>query len=452
MRVPSKRRGRGFTLVEIMVSLVAGLFIAMAVIALSKTATNTFHEEVRAATVEASLRTASERLRNDLIRVAFMGTGNNWIDPKAARPVSGKAPGERYPDMQDLQGIRINFKGSVAASNPILAANKLMPDSVVIAGNLTTDDAYRMQWVPPGQAVGTGGCGGPQLQMKPDADAALQRLVGGANWGSLPAGTPGRLVNTAFTPMANKDFFARAIDDRGCPQYIQVCDSGFAGGVVYVNVRPSNDDQGLLTPNDTKDICGGNPLQTEFSVSPLSRVKWDIVPSNSPLFTAQTQASLAPDPAIVAGGIETAADKFVLVREQLATDGTIVNNPEIIAEYAVDMQFGTVVSLLPTKIPTIYDMDPQTVAAQNSTPLAHLTTLGTGGPQRVRAVRYRLSVRTALPDRRTTVSIFPTPNLYNQPYIVRYCTNANLGTCATWARVRTIVSEVPLINQARFDY
>lgn len=441
-----RRRSRGFTLVEIMVSLVAGLLIAIAVIALSKTATNTFHEEVRNATVEASLRTASERLRNDLVRVAFMGTGNNRLDPALARPRSLKSPGERYPAMADLQGLRINYQGSSVATNTILVANGLHPDAVVVTGNLTTDDAYRMQWVPVDQAVGAGGCGGPQLQMKPDADAALQRLVGGPNWGALPAGTSDKLVKAAFTPNG-KDFFARAVDARGCSQYVQICSAGFDGTYVYVNVRKSNDDDGLLTPYETGDVCGGSPIETEFSVSPLTRVRWELIASNDASLSAATRASVAPDPAI-----DTAADKFLLVRETLASDDTIVNAPEIVSEYAVDLKFGTVYSAPVTRAPTVADMDPESNAAAATTPAASTTVSGLIGPQRVRAVRYRLSVRTALPDRRTNLNIFPVPNASNAPYIVRYCTNANLATCATWARVRTLVSEVALTNQARFDY
>ena len=67
---------RGFTLVELMVSLIAGLIVAMAVVAPARTATNTFYDAVRVLTTEAAVRVASERLRGDLLRAGFMTTGN----------------------------------------------------------------------------------------------------------------------------------------------------------------------------------------------------------------------------------------------------------------------------------------------------------------------------------------------------------------------------------------
>jgi type II secretory pathway pseudopilin PulG len=446
-----RRQARGFTLVEIMVSLVAGLFIAMAVIALSKTATNTFHEEVRNATVEASLRTASERLRNDLVRVAFMGTGNAQLDNKLARPSTGATLGMRYANMTNLQGLRITYQGSTSSGDAILNLNSLSPDRVDITGNLTTDDSYRMQWVTSDIAVGAGACGGPQLQMRPGGDPALARLIGGVDAAGnaiQPTATADALVRAAFTPQNGVDFLARAVDARGCPHYVQICSSGFDGTYVYVNVRPSSADQGLLTTFQTGDFCGGAVME-EFNVSPLTRVRWEIMPSSDARISAAAAAAIQPDP-----DIEAPANKHVLVRSMYAADGTtIVNAPEIIAEYAVDLKFGTVYVPAGASTVTIADMDPASSAADQSTPLASTTNATSLSPHRVRSVRYRVSVRTALPDRRTNLSIFSSPTPLNQPYIVRYCTvNAALATCKTWARVRTIVSETALTNHARFSY
>ncbi len=63
------RRERAFTLVELLVSLTAGLLIALAVVAVARGATSTFHEEMRLASAESSLRIAMDRLRADLQRV-----------------------------------------------------------------------------------------------------------------------------------------------------------------------------------------------------------------------------------------------------------------------------------------------------------------------------------------------------------------------------------------------
>ena len=71
---------RGFTLVELSIAMAAGLIVALSVVALSREASNTFHEETRIASAEMQLRTAIDRLRADLQRAAFMSTGNIYID------------------------------------------------------------------------------------------------------------------------------------------------------------------------------------------------------------------------------------------------------------------------------------------------------------------------------------------------------------------------------------
>ena len=114
-------RQGGYTLVELMVALVAGLSVAMAVVGVSKEATNTFHEEARvSARARMGLRVAMERLRMDLQRAAFMSTGNILGDPLVARSATytGTLPnlsnmGANIPySMQTLAGIRLNWGGA----------------------------------------------------------------------------------------------------------------------------------------------------------------------------------------------------------------------------------------------------------------------------------------------------------------------------------------------------
>ena len=69
-------RARGFTLVELMTSLLAGLVVTMSVVALARSATTSFYEQARLTTVEGTVRAGAERLRQDLSRASFMSTGN----------------------------------------------------------------------------------------------------------------------------------------------------------------------------------------------------------------------------------------------------------------------------------------------------------------------------------------------------------------------------------------
>jgi prepilin-type N-terminal cleavage/methylation domain-containing protein len=207
-----KRRrslSRGFTLIELMVSLIAGLFVAMAVVGLSAQATNTFHEEARTANSEMTLRTAVERLRADLQRAAYMSSGNYQKDPMIAlapgtvRPLAGP-----YNSIYKLAGAHLYYQGSNAAT-PLSASNNLAPDSIDLSGNYTTTDDYVVRYMEAG-----GACGGTRLWLATDSPAM---------WRILSQTNPDSSLEAAFQPVAGSAFMARVTDDTGHYQYIPAC-------------------------------------------------------------------------------------------------------------------------------------------------------------------------------------------------------------------------------------
>jgi prepilin-type N-terminal cleavage/methylation domain-containing protein len=437
-------RRRGFTLVELMVSLVAGVIIAIAVVGLARTATNTFHEQVRISGTEMSLRVASERLRADLQRAGYMSTGNIRWDPKiAARPGAFGANNSRYASTTDLQSIEI-FPGlsrvdaaPFGSEGPYALATKngLNPDSILIAGNFTTTDAYRAQIV---SNVGTG-CGGLKLVMKPGEDAGVSRLMQFAT----TAADAAKNVQNAFTP-GTGDFLVRAVDPSGFAHFAQVCAAGATATgqpapndlEAWIELRPDAGGKAILDPLDTNGT-GGAREQDYVTVSPLQRVQWYIGPN--------TNALLAPDPAI-----EPTPHKFNLYRRVLNAAGVAVVD-EVVAEYAVDLKFGIVVhdpyAAGAANRYLVYDLDDTSGKIAEWTNKASATTQFGAGPQRVRSVRYRVSLRAPIPDRTANLQVAPAP------YISRYCMeNVAIGSCKQFARVRTFVSEVALVNQARNFY
>jgi hypothetical protein len=60
-------------------------------------------------------------------------------------------------------------------------------------------------------------------------------------------------------------------------------------------------------------------------------------------------------------------------------------------------------------------------------------------------VKFRVSTRASMADRKGPLTLIP-----SSPYITRYC--VDMPACTKFARVRSIVSEVPLLNQARMTY
>jgi hypothetical protein len=166
-------------------------------------------------------------------------------------------------------------------------------------------------------------------------------------------------------------------------------------------------------------------------------------------YIGPTSLALRPDPLV-----DDYLNKFDLYREfRDANDAVIASpgGPQVIAEYAVDLKFGITVddgdiALTPPANRRIFDMDLATDVPNITswTKPSALSTAGQPGPQRVRSVRYRLATRAPLADRSA-----PLPSAAGAPYLVRYCTEA---TCTHLARVRTIMSEVALTNQARMTY
>ncbi len=452
MRRSPRRSLRGFTLVELMVSLVAGLIIAIAVVGLAKAATTTFHEQARLSAVEGAVRSASERLRADLARVSFMSTGNIRLasldnsDPpvpfgmRVAHQVGNPTP--RYPAIVDLQGIRVHVNGSVdnaviptagtQGPNGLATVNSLKPDAITITGNLLTDDAYEGHW------RGTGSCGGPRIELQRDADPAVRRLLNTA--------TPDAAVKAAFTPDPARDFVARLVDSRNCQHFIPVCAAQAPDATkAYIDLRPAADGVAILPPTNQAgspgaEGCGGTESE-RFMISPVHQVRWYLGPN--------TDAILATDP-----NIEPAGNKFNLYREMLDAAGAPLAGREIVAEYAVDLKFGIVIdhpdpTVLPPNKVQVFDMDTDPGAGNVATwTKAASTTASKGpGPQRVRSVRFRLATRAPVPDRAANLIVPP-----GAPYMARYCIEAGLATCKRFARVRTLVSEVALINQAGMTY
>jgi prepilin-type N-terminal cleavage/methylation domain-containing protein len=448
----ARRRQRGFTLVELMVSLVAGLVIAVAVVGLARAATTTFHEQARISAVEAAARTAAERLRQDLIRTSFMSTGNIHLasvdDPAALQVPFGQRvahvigdPTPRYATLANLQGLRIHVGGSTVASGdlPLAGAqgprslsssNGLNPDAIEITGNLTTDDWYEGKW------EGTGTCG-PRIVMRADADPAVRRL--------LDTGNPDAAARAAFRPI-NEDFIVRVVDDHNCQHFVPICHVEADATRMIVDLRPAGDGLAILPAVNTAgapgaDNCGGSE-GGNFAISPVHRVRWYIGPNTEPLIESDN-------------AIDAIGNKFNLYREMLDGAGNPLPNREIIAEYAIDLKVGIVVhdpdpTVLPPNHIRVFDMDTD----PGGGPIAQWTqaastTISRGpGPQRVRSVRFRIATRAPIPDRTANLIVPP-----GAPFLARYCLEGVApATCKKFARVRTLTSEVALINQARMSY
>lgn len=445
MSTPSPRRHRarhGFTLVELMISLVMGLVVTLAAVGLARTATNTFHEQARLSTTEMSVRGAAERLRQDLMRVSYMSTGNIALDPKLARRADWATAAERarYSDLVDLQGIRVYVGGSKAATEgggQLATNNQLNPDAIEITGNLTTDDAYS-------GTISTGGAceSGQVVRLDPRADSAVYMLVGGAVGGD--AGTSALApAESAFLPDRGHRFLAQVTDAMGCKHYAPVCDVTLDGDLIAIHLVGDGRRAVLYSHSPSGEYenppglvanCGASE-GGKVSISPVSRVRWALGAS------ADILGERGGGPAV----------KFDLTRQLLDVTGAPVGGPEIVAEYAVDLKFGLTVwdpTKATTDTPAVEVLDFDDDPISNVTAPASTTLPGLMGPQHVRSVRFRIATRASTPDRTSDLPVSP-----GRPYMTRYCVEGvPLASCTQFARVRTLMGEVTLQNQARMFY
>lgn len=434
----ARREARGFTLVELMVSLVMGLIVALAAVGLSRTATTTFFEQARISGVEANVRAASERFRNDLSRVSFMSSPNIRFDRKVAVPPDSEGVPYRVVALQNLQGLRV-APADVVRAHAFSANNNLTPQEVFIAGNLTTNDVYRGVFTRDGSTGAACGAGGAEVRLDGLADPAVRRLFNGETNATAQqqmtqlAFMPGERMNP---PVTGVEYAVQVMDMRGCFHYMTICrvDADATQPETVLLQLSGDPTRGILTPTDTGgDVCGARVME-EVAVAPIQRVRWSMAVEDDPRRIDT----------VLEGTGGTAPDKFNLYRQLLAADGdTPVGPPELIAEYAIDLKLGLYVDSSLPGVPSTTNVDfegDDALFAQWAGPVT-TATLPQVGPHRIRSVRYRLAFRTAFPDRRADL---PMPG--GPPYLSRYRMNGN-----DYARVRTVISEVALFNQAKVD-
>lgn len=423
-RRSARARARGFTLPELMVSLLAGLIITLAVVGLAKTATNTFYEQARTTAAEMSLRIASQRLASDLSRAGFMSTGNIRWDPTIARrketPDPASNSGSRYTTLNNLSSLRFYKSGSTEAGSLSLETdNGLKPQAIDIAGNFTSNDQY-LGTIGPGT-----GCGPQRMTLNGDDPAVLKMILTADGKTALSDAAATTIVQSVFLPVSGKTFPARVTDTSGKSHFVVVCAAAVSSGQAYVEFSAATAGSPVLTATETAQQGGVEGFE-QLQIAPVQVVRWSI----------QRRANTRLDPEA------DAAAKFDLFRTMLDATGAAAGDPELIAEYVVDLRFAVTYDQSPLA-PALVSTDFE----DESWIWGGVSGLSTSlGPQRVRTVRFRLATRAAVPDRTADMAGPATG------YLHRYCIDGAPTDCKRFARVRTIVSEAALMNQARMTY
>jgi prepilin-type N-terminal cleavage/methylation domain-containing protein len=465
-----RRHDAGFTLIELTIALMAGLIVAMGIVGLSRAATNTFNEEMRNAGAEAALRAAVDRLRADLQRAGYMSTGNILQDP--SMPVGGvtaASPVASIPvtmlGIRNLASILLTDGGSLANNGLALSASQspaLAPDLIRIAGNMTTTEQFEVAVIPPTPNVGN--C--QRILLSPTS-AAMYRL------NAVGAAFAAEELRELFQPVPiglATQFIVRVVDSSGRTQYVATCPEAAPGsspagftvvnGISYPYVDIDSNGVGgtqLLTAAQTGGVSSFTGYGAGAWINPVQIVQWEVTgPAGVPGEPAQYVKALNNLP-LQAGTADP--NKYDLMRTYVDATGALVpQTSEIVAEFAVDLDFAFTVETAAnnqsgaTSLVT-YPFDSTLSNAWAPSALTAALPPPGQGPERIRSVRARLVTRTALPDRRATI---PAQNAATEGFLYRYCVvapcPATPDNTLRWARGRTMTTEVALPNQSRSFY
>jgi prepilin-type N-terminal cleavage/methylation domain-containing protein len=331
-------RTAGFTLVEMMVALVAGAMAVTSIYFVSASSSRHFQEQQRVAQTQMSLRMAMEQIRRDFSRAGYLGT------PDSQREQQCVAPGSRIQAIDMVNGA---FTGLL--TNAVM--NGVQADRVLLTGNFATGDAYL--------AIGTNANGNQIFLQKtwqgfrrsfgdPADDALFQQVFAAGRWVHL-------------TTQDGNHFFAQILssDAASSPPSIQINTSLPVGSACF-------------------QIGAG------ATIAPVMRIEYAVLNSaiaGSPVNTLRTTNTIA------------GLNGPTLIRREVSVTGgrasvPVANTERIVAEYLADFDVDFVVNTAAAGLPVALAFDDDDDAEMAAT------------PYNVRSAVVRLSVRTALEDER----------------------------------------------------
>ncbi len=392
----------GFTLVELMVAMTAGLIAITAIYTVASASSRHFHEQQRIAQTQSAVRLAMDQLRQDLQRAGFLGT------PNSRREIRCVTPPQEIAAVEYLA----NFD---SANLPQAGLNGAKADRIRLVGNYATGDGYL--------ATGVDGTGSTLfLQRQWQAfrrDFGVQSGPGSAQFPYDPdrfqdVFRPGRFLH--ITTQQNRHFFVRITGVDPVQASISFTPSIGVGGA-----------------------CLGG-LADGAIVAPLVRLEYAVVDLTA---DATLGSRLAPP----GGRVAPAADflgrsNVQLIRREVAFDGAATPVPgteRVVLEYVAFADYRFVVDQ-----ETNTGRPPNLVTLAGAAAQAYLQ----NNPEDARSVIVTLAARTAEQDPR-----FPwVPSGAGNPPLgvppSRYRVHAGGGGFQGAARVRSLRAEIVLPNLA----
>ncbi|WP_437579468.1 PilW family protein [Sorangium sp. So ce887] len=426
---------RGFTLVELIVAMAAGLVVSLAAFLLSKNATRFFQNETRASASHLAATIGLNRLAADLQRAAYLSTPNILVDPEVCQVPAAPL------GLTRLAGISILRQGSTVLNPTDLGqsvANDMWPDSIVIGGSLSSTELFEFRNI-------SDASGNLIVELNPNS-AAVQRTLArasGSGEGLLQIFAPNRILRVMVRGQTQFQYGVIASANvQGAPPTLIAITLKLAPGLPRL--------AGLARCGVTP---GGNTGDGGW-VNVVNRVRYEI----RSLRTAATP--YAPLVAPIAPAQTGDNGRTELVRVELDDeDQPISGTLELIAEYAVDLKFG-ISTAVEGGAPGVTNPTIQRfpITATDNANVYEIAaedhTLVGRRPQRVRSVQVRLSTRTRAPDR--DVDLPGGPDGRRRRFLIpgivagvdSLSSTVPAGAPPVFARMRTLYADIALPNQA----
>jgi prepilin-type N-terminal cleavage/methylation domain-containing protein len=403
MNLPQKtqRAARGFTLIELLVAMTAGLFVAIGAFALAKQGSRFFQQEMRVANAQFAATLGFDRMRADIARAGFLGTPNIQTDPFRCGDTTTMPVG-----MKSLAAVRLTRATPTEAQD---TQNGLAPDRITLTGSYGSAEAF------PVRAVVVA-ASGYQVFLQANTGSVARTNNGGADGGSMAqVFQAGRAI--------------RILDSTGHTEFGRI--DGYAvnaDGQMVVSVH----DSPALNFRKGGGNCGIEGLGVGMQANVINFIRYEVRNVKK-----SNLARYAPlyDTATASGPGDS--NRLELIRVELDTDGNEIDDTlELVAEYAVDLRFG--LTVVPS-FRTPNDPDITSFPVGDSRIYNYAFDVGSStaaGPERIRAVRARLVVRSREADRTENVPAVTAGNIF------RYAVAGDAG----FARARTLTADIALPN------
>lgn len=424
-------------MVELIVALTAGLLVSASAYLLARNSMRSYQEESRISTSQVAVSIGMARLQADLQRAGYMSSPNVKADPHLCGLIN--------PAQAPFYALRISESGSGLGSDFRYGNENAMavPDLVVISGNMTSTEQFEYRVIDGNGKVFLAMDRGP-----------MQRLL--ASTGNATVA-----IQNVFVPTGNDGFptasrYARIVDQSGKESYVimtNVTVATDATGVTGVTLDIVNVD-GISTPSvaDQSAECGfvqrGSGL-----INPVSVIRYRIGqlcdPYGDCAGSQYGKALVSTGPNEITGeSIRTEllreeltpaaaqSDAILLDVDQATQDPANFISREIVAEFAVDLDFAAV-ELKDGALQfddfgsdrLVFDVDP---ADADITP-----------PQRYRSLRVRLATRSRVPDRDDAGQ---NDGAFATRFFLKPVADPPHNNPVHFARMRTLQAEIQLPN------